>query len=47
MVKKIAQQGRSPFSAQSVLPLREHCQRARTPLGGVNISLMDLNLVQI
>ncbi len=30
--KKSVQQGRSPFCARSVLVLREHGKRARTPL---------------
>jgi hypothetical protein len=30
--KKSAQQGRSPFDARSVHPVREHGKRARTPL---------------
>ncbi len=30
--KKSVQQGRSPFCARSVLALREHGKRARTPL---------------
>ncbi len=30
--KKFVQQGRSPFDARSVLPVREHGKRARTPL---------------
>jgi hypothetical protein len=32
MVKKVVQQGRSPFVARSVLPVREHGKMARTPL---------------
>ena len=32
MVKKFIQQGHSPFDARSVLPVREHGKRARTPL---------------
>ncbi|MEC4674571.1 MAG: hypothetical protein VST68_10315 [Nitrospirota bacterium] len=30
--KKSVQQGRSHFGARSVLPVREHAKRARTPL---------------
>jgi hypothetical protein len=30
--KKFVQQGRSPFGARSVLSVREHGKRARTPL---------------
>ncbi len=30
--KKFVQQGRSPFDARSVLIVREHDKRARTPL---------------
>ncbi|MEC4673184.1 MAG: hypothetical protein VST68_03235 [Nitrospirota bacterium] len=30
--KKSVQQGRSPFDARSVLPVREHGKWARTPL---------------
>jgi len=30
--KKVAQQGRSQFCAQSALPVREHGKMARTPL---------------
>jgi len=30
--KKSVQQGRSSFGARSVLPVREHGKRARTPL---------------
>jgi hypothetical protein len=30
--KKSVQQGRSPFDARSVHPVREHGKRARTPL---------------
>jgi hypothetical protein len=30
--KKFVQQGRSPFDARSVLSVREHGKRARTPL---------------
>ncbi len=30
--KKSVQQGRSPFCARSVLAVREHGKRARTPL---------------
>jgi len=30
--KKFVQQGRSPFEARSVLPVREHSKRERTPL---------------
>jgi len=32
MVKEVIQQGRSHFGARSVLPVREHSKRARTPL---------------
>jgi len=32
MVKKVTQQGRSRFGARSVLSVREHGKRARTPL---------------
>jgi hypothetical protein len=32
MVKKVIQQGHSHFDARSVLPVREHGKRARTPL---------------
>jgi hypothetical protein len=32
MVKKVIQQGHSPFGARSVLSVREHGKRARTPL---------------
>jgi len=32
MIKKVVQQGRSDFDAQSVLSVREHGKIARTPL---------------
>ena len=32
MVKKVIQQGHSPFDARSVLSVREHDKMARTPL---------------
>ena len=32
LFKKVVQQGRSYFCAQSVLPVREHGKMARTPL---------------
>ncbi len=40
--KKSIQQGRSPFDARSVLPVREHGKRARTPLVAFfNIPIID------
>jgi hypothetical protein len=36
MVKKVIQQGHSHFDARSVLPVREHGKRARTPLVDVS-----------
>jgi hypothetical protein len=42
--KKSVQQGRSPFGARSVLPVREHGKRARTPLAAFfNIPLIKRN----
>ncbi len=39
--KKFVQQGRSPFDARSVLIVREHGKRARTPLAAFfNIPLI-------
>ena len=32
MIKKVIQQGRSHFDAQSVLPVREHDKMGKTPL---------------
>jgi len=41
--KKIVQQGRSPFHARSVLIVREHGKRARTPLAAFfNIPLTKI-----
>ena len=41
--KKSVQQGRSPFDARSVLPVREHGKRARTPLAAFfNIPIDDM-----
>jgi predicted nucleotidyltransferase len=43
--KKFVQQGRSPFGARSVLPVREHGKRARTPLAAFfNIPPMSSQL---
>ena len=40
--KKSVQQGRSPFDARSVLIVREHGKRARTPLAAFfNIPLIN------
>jgi len=40
--KKFVQQGRSPLGARSVLSVREHGKRARTPLAAFfNIPIMD------
>ncbi len=41
--KKSVQQGRSPFDARSVLSVREHGKRARTPLAAF-FNIPDLNL---
>jgi len=43
--KKFVQQGRSRFDARSVLPVREHGKRARTPLADFfNIPIMRSEL---
>jgi len=42
--KKSAQQGRSPFDARSVHPVREHGKMARTPLAAFfNIPLLNIS----
>ncbi len=44
--KKFVQQGRSPFDARSVLSVREHGKRARTPLAAFfNIPTMAATLM--
>jgi len=41
--KKSVQQGRSPFGARSVLAVREHGTRARTPLAAFfNIPVLEI-----
>ncbi len=42
--KKSVQQGRSPFGARSVLPVREYGKRARTPLAAFfNIPIIEVS----
>ncbi|GEM_PF-4929160 len=44
--KKSVQQGRSTFDARSVLLVREHGKRARTPLAAFfNIPLLNMSLI--
>jgi len=46
--KKSVQQGRSPFGARSVLPVREHGKMVRTPLAAFfNIPLMNEKRIKL